>query len=172
MWYRKELSLEVIGREVTVLSEKNKGVLPIYVASLKRVSEMPFEFERCCRASWIEVLLEKTRQSYQDVFARCKMVGFVSDMLIGTMATMLRQPVAMSGGEAVSLLCIGIWPSGEIKPVLRDDSLERSGVVMVTFEQFEEVALKLKHDVLNGKLTPERDDEIPKLIHVLASRHM
>jgi len=126
---------------------------------------MTVEFERRCRASWIEMLLEKTRQSYQDMLVRCKMVGFVGDMLIGTMATMLRQPIAMSGREAVSLLCLGIWPSGEIKPVLRDDSLKQSGIVIVSFEEFEKVGTRLKNDVLNGKLRPEREDEIPRLIY-------
>jgi hypothetical protein len=166
MWYRKELSLEGIAREVTLLSEKNKGVLSIYVTSLKRISEMPAEFERRCRASWIEVLLEKTRQSYQDILARCKMVGFVGDMLTSTVAMMMRQPVVMSGRDsASSLLCLGIWPSSEVKPVLRDDSLKQSGIVMVTFEEFEQVAVRLKNDVLNGKLRPEREDEIPQLIY-------
>lgn len=165
MSYRKELSLEDIARELTLLSQNVESVLASYVVSLRRVSEMPVQFERRCCASWIEVLLEKTRQSYEEMLTRCRMVGFVGDMLTGAMATILRQPMAMSGLEATSLLCLGIWPSGEIKPVLRDDSLKQSGIVTVRFEEFEQLATRLKNDVLNGKLRPEGEGEIPRLIY-------
>ncbi|RLC61928.1 MAG: hypothetical protein DRI01_07715 [Chloroflexi bacterium] len=165
MSYRKELSLEDIAREFPSISDDMERILATYVSRLRRVLEMPIEFERRCRASWIEVLLEKTRQSYQNVLARCQMFGFASDMLIGTVATVLRQPLPMPGQKAISLLCLGIWPSGDIKPVLRDESLKQSGIVTVSLEQFEEVGGRLKNDVLSGKLRPEREDEIPRLIY-------
>ena len=52
-----------------------------------------------------------------------------------------------------------------IKPVLRDDSLKQSGIVIITFEEFEQVAARLKNEVLDGKLRPEREDEIPRIIY-------
>jgi len=166
MSYLKELSLEDIAREVPLLSENMERVLPTYVASLRRVSEMPVEFERRYRVAWIEVLFEKTRQSYQDMLARCMMVGFVGGMLTSAMAMVTGQPMMAPGKPSTStLLSIAIWSSGEIKPVLTDDPPEQVGVIVVTFEEFERTAVKLKNDVLSGELMPSVEDEIPRLIY-------
>ena len=166
MSYLKELSLEDIGREVSLLSEEMERVLPTYAASLRRVSEMPVEFERRCRAAWIEVLLEKTRQTYQDMLARCVMVGFVGTMLTSAMAMVTGQPMMAPGKPSTStLLSIAIWPSGEIKPVLTADPPGQVGVIVVTFEEFEQTAVKLKNDVQSGELMPSVEDEILGLIY-------
>ncbi|MBT9142504.1 MAG: hypothetical protein DDT29_00898 [Dehalococcoidia bacterium] len=167
MSYQKKLSLEDIAREVPLLSEEMERVLPTYAASLRRVSEMPVEFERRCRAAWIEVLLERTRQSYQDMLVRCMMVGLVGAMLASATAIVTGQPMMAPGKPSTSttLLSIAIWPSGEIKPVLTADPPGQVGVIVVTFEEFERTAVKLKNDVQSGELMPSVEDEIPGLIY-------
>ena len=87
-------------------------------------------------------------------------------MLTNIMTMARRQPVMMPSRPPVSqIVNIAIWPSGKVEPALRDDSLTAAGAIPVTFEQFEEVALKLKRDVLSGKLVPGEEDEIPKLTY-------
>jgi len=43
------------------------------------------------------------------------------------------------------------------------------GVTLLTFEEFQEVALKLRQMVMEGAVVPEGEDKIPKLIYTLAS---
>ncbi len=48
-----------------------------------------------------------------------------------------------------------IWPSSEIKLVLTADAPRQAGVIVVTFQEFELTALKLRDDVLSGKMMPK-----------------
>ncbi|MCL0064252.1 hypothetical protein M1N83_03605 [Dehalococcoidia bacterium] len=94
------------------------------------------------------------------------MVGFVGTMLTSAMAMVTGQPMMAPGKPSTStLLSIAIWPSGEIKPVLTADPPGQVGVIVVTFEEFEQTAVKLKNDVQSGELMPSVEDEIPGLIY-------
>lgn len=76
------------------------------------------------------------------------------------------QPVVPPGKpSASSLLSIAIWQSGEIKSVLTADAPRQAGVIVVTFEEFEQTALKLKDDVLSGEPVPEDEAEVRRLIY-------
>ena len=48
-----------------------------------------------------------------------------------------------------------IWPSSEIKLVLTSDASRQAGVIVVTFQEFELTALKLRDDVLSGEMMPK-----------------
>jgi hypothetical protein len=48
-----------------------------------------------------------------------------------------------------------IWSPSEIKLVLILDVSRQAGVIVVTFQEFELVALKLRDDVLSGKMVPK-----------------
>lgn len=166
MPYRKEFSLDDIVRELPALRERMGKVVPAYVTSLERLSAVPLEFERRCATQWIDALLDRVRQDYQDTLSRCQAVGAFGDVMVRTMAAMTQQPAEMSLRESVSSwLCIGIWPSGQIKPVLREDSLRQAGVTVIRLPEFEQAVLRLKGEVLSGKVVPKSADEIPRFIH-------
>jgi hypothetical protein len=77
-----------------------------------------------------------------------------------------------AGGSSASVLSIAVWPLGEIRTVLTNDVPRQQGVVVVTFEEFEGTVLKLREQVLGGKLMPtsEYEKELGKLIYALALR--
>ena len=171
MWKSKELSLEEISQELPKVREKLERVFPNYVASLRRVSERPMEFERRCRASWIEEFLERTRQSYQEFVGRCMMGGFFGGMMANLVATITRQPMMPTERLAPSsLVNLAIWPSGEVRPVLKDTPPAQTGVITVSFERFERVALQLKNGVLSEGLVLQEEGQIPKIMYNFFAR--
>ena len=90
----------------------------------------------------------------------------VDGMLTSAVAMVTRQPVMpQEKPSASSLVSIAIWPSGDIKPILTADPPRGGQVVVVTFEEFERSAVRLKNDVLSGKLVLKGEDEIPRLIY-------
>jgi hypothetical protein len=54
---------------------------------------MPTDFDQRYRALWIEALLDKTKQGYQQPLAKCTMIGFMGSMLASAFATVIDQPV-------------------------------------------------------------------------------
>ena len=169
MFSRRELSLEDIDGEVPELRGKMESLLPTYVASLERLCQSPLEFERRYRASWIDELLQKTRKRYEKFIAGCGMIKLMGTALSNVVATAMRQPaVGLDQAFAPIPLCIAIWPSGEINPVLKDDLPGQVEVAAVSFQEFEQICLRLKDDTLKGRLVPEAEDDIPKLIYETA----
>jgi hypothetical protein len=163
---QREPNLDDLSREVFQLREKMEALLPVYAASLRRLCQVPLEFERRYRAAWVQTLLEKTKGNYQKLLAQYGMLGLMGDMISAAMAKVIRQPLTAPGQfSASALVLIAIWPSGEIKPVLKDDSLAAEGAILVSFEKFERVVLKLNQDVLNGKSVPRGEDEIPRQLY-------
>jgi len=51
---------------------------------------------------------------------------------------------------------------------LLDDSGRKSGAVLLTIEQFEEIARILEGEILAGRAMPKSEPEITSLIHALA----
>lgn len=171
MWKSRELSLEDISQGLPKVREKLERVFPNYVASLRRVSEMPMEFERRCRASWIEEFLERTRESYQEFVGRCMVGGFVGGMMANIVATFTRQPMIVTElPTPSSLVNLAIWPSGEVRPVLKDTPPAQTGVITVSFEKFERGALQLKNGVLSGGLVLQEEEQIPRIVYNIFAR--
>jgi len=165
MWKSRELSLEDIGQELPKLREKLEKVFPAYITSLERVSEMPVEFGRRWRASWVEEHLEKVRQGYQQLVNRGMVAALFGGMVSNLMSTITRQPAPTPSLVNSLSFAISVLPSGEVKPTLESMPLQQEGVTTVSFEEFERVALKLKGGVLSGELVPADEAEIPRLIY-------
>lgn len=64
--------------------------------------------------------------------------------------------------------CISISPTGKIEPTIFDDSYGQKGVTFVTISRFEAIARRLGDEIMKGKILPESESEIPKLIYDLA----
>jgi hypothetical protein len=171
MSYRKELSLEDIAREVPLLSEKVERVLPTYVASLRRVSEMPVEFERHFWASRVDALLQTVRADYENFQAKAQKVEFLGKFMTLGMDIVLKagglEPIAP---PPPARLGISILPSGKIGSALFEDPPKQPDAVIVTYEEFVAIAERLKDGLLKGTVAPTSEDEIPKLIYNLASK--
>lgn len=165
MWKNRELSLEDIRQELPRLREKLESVLPGYIASLERVSGMPVELGRRWRASWVEEHLEKVRQSYRQFVNQGMLGGLFGNMVVNIVSTVTRQPAVAQSPVASLQFAVSILLSGEAKPTLIGISPQQAGAVTVSFEEFERAALKLKNDVLSGKLVPEDAAEARRLIY-------
>lgn len=165
MWKNRELSLEDIGQELPKLREKLGRVLPGYVASLERISAMPVEFGRRWRTSWLEEHLEKVRQNYQQLVNQGMVVGLVGGMMSNIMSTITRQPAVTQSPSPPWPFAVSILPSGEVRSTLKSMPPQQAEAITVSFEEFERTALKLKDDVISGKLVPEDEAEVRRLIY-------
>ena len=169
MLNQRERSLDDLLDEVRQLKERIKAILPSYTALLKEISQLPEEFERRYRASWIDELFQKTRKRYEKFLISCGMISLMGTALSNAVAMAMRQPVVGLNQVSTPIpLYIAIWPSGEINPVLKDDLSRQVEVAAVNFQEFEQICLGLKDDVLKGKLVPEAESDIPRLIYKLA----
>jgi len=63
---------------------------------------------------------------------------------------------------------ISISPLGKIEPALLDDPYKPPNVILLTFEEFEAIAQRLKVELLKGTIVPADEGEIPRLIRGLA----
>ena len=64
---------------------------------------------------------------------------------------------------------ISISPSSKIEPALFDDPNRQPDAILITFEEFEAIALRLNGELLKGTIVPTSEDEIPKLIYGLVA---
>ena len=167
MLNQRERSLDDLLDEVRQLKERIKAIVPSYTDLLKETSQLPDEFERRYRASWIDELFQKTRKRYEKFLISCGMLSLMGTALSNAVA--MGQPVVGLNQVSTPIpLYIAIWPSGEINPVLKDDLPRQVEVAAVNFQEFEQICLGLKDDVLKGKLVPEAESDIPRLIYKLA----
>ncbi len=67
---------------------------------------------------------------------------------------------------------ISISALGKIEPALFDDPNRQPDAILITFEEFETVAQRLKGEILKGTIVPKSEGEIPGLIGALALKHM
>ena len=72
------------------------------------------------------------------------------------------EPIALPPSPKVG---ISISPSGKIEPALLNNQYRQPGVIIITFEEFEAIAQRLKSEMLKGTVVPKSEDEIPKLIY-------
>jgi len=146
-----------------------KGSLPSYTASLKRLSQLPEEFERRFWVPCIEALLEKVKVDYQKYQAQAQEADLRGKLLTLGLDIALRvggmEPIPLPDSLRVG---ISMRPSGKIAPALMDDPNRQPNAVIVTYEEFVAIAQRLKDGLLKGTIVPTSEDEIPKLIYTLA----
>ena len=166
---QRERSFDDFPREVRELKGRMEQVLPSYLAGLERLSQLPEEFSRRFWASCLEALLAKVKSDYQKWQAQAQKAD-----LLGKFMTLGVDVVLKAGGmEPIAppppaQIGISISPSGKIEPALFDDPNRKPDVVLITFEQFEAVAQRLKGEILEGTVVPKSEDFILKLIYNLA----
>lgn len=169
---QRERSLDNLLGEIRELKEKIEKLYPSYAASLRGLSQLPEEFERRFWASQVEALLQTVKADYRDFEAKAQKIDLLGKFMIGGMN------IALMAGRMQPMpplpptrLGISISPSGKIEPALLDDAGRQPGAVLIGFEEFERLALRLKGRILKGIVVPINEDEIPKLIHNLALEH-
>ena len=169
MCTQSENRLENLLIESQKLRENLENVFPSYVAALNRLSQVPLEFERRYLVSRVDLFLEKVRSDYEKYQAEVNKANFMGQFMGRAMDTMMRAgrlgsislPSPIEG-------CLAIWPSGKIEPTYRGATSAQLEAVLVRFDDFEKLALKLKDEMLKGMITPKSEDEIPNLIGNLA----
>jgi len=174
-WIKKEASYCLIDssgdtRKALKLKERIERIFPSYLASLEKTSQLPGEFERRWWASRVEALLEKVKTGYQKYQARAKEADFVGKFMTLGIDAVLKaggmQPVTLPASLQVG---ISISPSGKIEPAIFDDPNRQPDTILVNFEEFEAIALRLKDELLKGTIMSTREDEMPKLVYGLVA---
>lgn len=167
---QRERSTENFLDEIRELKEDMERALPSYAALLKGLSQLPEEFERRFWASRLEALLQGIRVDYRELEAQARKVDLLGRFMTGGMNIALMagrmQPVPALPPVRLG---ISVSPSGKIEPDLIDDLHRQPGTLLIKFEDFERLALSLRDRILKGEIVPTNEDEIPKLIHALAS---
>ena len=154
--------------EVRDLRERMDALFPQYVASLQRLADIPVESDRRFWVSRVDSLIEVVRGNYQKYEVARSKADLLSKFM--TMATDLalmaarKEPIPF---PATLQICISISPEGRIEPVVDDPASRAEGVIFLTFPQLEAIARKLKEGILNGRVVPIGEEEIPKLIRGL-----
>ena len=157
-------------REVHEVREKMEALFPPYISSLRRLSHVPMEFDRRCCASCIDSLILEVKGDYE----KCQVVRNKADLLSKFMTAAADIALIAARKEPIPLpttpeISISISSEGKIEPVVDDGTAPLVGFILLTFEEFQEVALKLRQMVMEGAVAPKGEDEIPKLIYTLAS---
>jgi hypothetical protein len=167
---QREWSLNNFLGEVRELKERMEKVFPSYLVSLEKTSQLPDELERRWWSSRVEALLKKVRADYQKYQAQAQKVDFLGKFMTLGVDIALKAggmepivpPVSLQVGISISLL-------GKIEPALIDDLNRQPDAIIVTLEQFEAIAHRLRGEILKGMIVPKSEDEISKLIYGLAA---
>ena len=166
---QRERSLDNLLGEIRELKGRMKGILPSYTASVKGLSQLPEEFDRRFWVSCVEVLLQKAKsdyENYQFQTEKANLFGKITETMVNfAWRTTGQQPMAHTSPLQAR---ISISPSGKIEPTIFDDSYGQKGVTFVTISRFEAIARRLGDEIMKGKILPESESEIPKLIYDLA----
>ncbi len=172
MCSQNERSLDDLLSEVRQSKERMKAILPSYTASLKEVSQLPDEFERRFWASRVEALLQMVKADYENFRAKAQKVDF-----LGKFMTVGIDMVLKAGGmEPIApppppQLGVTVSSSGKIGPDWIDNPHRDPAAFFATYEEFMTIAQRLKDELLKGTVLPTSEDEIPKLVCNLASKH-
>jgi hypothetical protein len=145
-------------------------VLPSYLAGLERLSQLPEEFSHRFWASCLEALLAKVKSDYQKWQAQAQKADLLGKFMTLGVDVILKaggmEPIAPPPSTRIG---ISISPSGKIEPALFDDPNRQPKVILITFEEFEAIAQRLKGEILKGAIVPTSEDEIPKLVYHFSS---
>lgn len=170
---QREQGFHDFPREVRELRGRMEQVLPSYLAGLERLSQLPEEFSHRFWVSCLEVLLAKVKSDYQKWQAQAQKAD-----LLGKFMTLGVDVVLKAGGmEPIAppppaQIGISISPSSKIEPALFNDPNRKPDVILITFEQFEAVAQRIKDEILEGTVVLTSEEEIPRLIRDLVSKHL
>ena len=93
------------------------------------------------------------------------MGSLFGNMVVNIVSTVTRQPVPTPSPANSPSFAIAVLPSGEAKPTLTGMSPRQAGAIMVSFEEFERAAVKLKDNVLSGELVTEDEADVRRLIY-------
>jgi len=163
------MSLDKLPGEVRNLRERMETLFPQYIASLQRLSQMPVESEGRHWASEIDSLVDRMKTKHDRYQAEVDRAN-----LLGRLTTPLRDAFLRMGGmqpvppAAPLENCISISSSGKMEPTLRDAIPSQPDRVLVTFEEFLTLALKLRQMVIKGDIKMRSEEEIPILLRGLA----
>jgi hypothetical protein len=166
---QRERSFHDFPREVHELKGRMEQVLPSYVAGLKRLSQLPEEFNHRFWASRLEALLAKVKSDYQKWQAQAQKAD-----LLGKFMTLGVDVALKAGGmEPIPLppstrLGIAILPSGKIEPTVFDEHLPRQNAILVSIDRFEAVVRGLEDEIMKGEMLPESEEGLPRLVYSLA----
>jgi hypothetical protein len=166
---QREHSLDSLLGEIRQLKDRMGQVFPSYIALLKELSSLPEEFERRFWASRVEALLQMVKAAYKNFQAK----GQKADLLSKFMTLGIDIALKAGGMQSVALppsprIGISISPLSKIEPALLDDPYKPPNVILLTFEEFEAIAQRLKVELLKGTIVPADEGEIPRLIRGLA----
>jgi len=160
--------LDNLLSEVRELKGKLEEAFPPYVAALARVYQAPVEFDRRCWASYVDSLILKLKGDYEKYQVARNKADLLSKFMTAAADIALiaakKEPMPFPTAPEIS---ISIASEGKIEPVVDDGTAPPVGVILLTFEEFQEVALKLRQMVMEGTVAPKGEDEIPRLIHGL-----
>jgi hypothetical protein len=164
-------SLEDLLSETRMLREEADSLVTDYIALLQKLSRVPEKFERRFWVPYIEAVLEKARTDYRNYESQALKANLLGKMT-ETMVNLVAQATGQRPMAHVTPLqtCISISPSGEIEPALFGDPSKRQGHILLSMDGFERIAQKLKEEIMSGKVVPESEHEIPKLMYDLALR--
>ncbi len=162
-------SLNNLLDETRDLKERMRQVLASYMASLKELSSQPEEFERRFWTSRVEALLQTVKTDYESFEAKARKVEFLGKFMTVGIDVVLKaggmEPIAPLPPAPLG---IAISSLGEIRPAILDEPFPQPNAVLVSIERFEAIARRLAEEVMKGRTRPEGEEEIPRLIYVLA----
>ena len=151
------------------LKEELGRLLPLYVDAVKRLSRIPEEFDREGCATWIDALVEKVAPEYRRWEADRPRVAIMSTLTVAMMSLTLKavgqQPLPLPPSPVVA---VAILPDGNLRMCLTVDYASRTDVAVLSWSQFEAVAMKAKEKVLRGEARLRRAEEVPTLIRRVA----
>jgi len=166
---QREHRLDSLPGEIRQLKDRMGQVFPSYIALLKELSSLPEEFERRFWASRVEALLQMVKAAYKNFQAKGQEADLLSKFMTLGIDIALKaggmQPVALPLSPRIG---ISISPLSKIEPALLDDPYKPPNVILLTFEEFEAIAQRLKVELLKGTIVPADEGEIPRLIRGLA----
>lgn len=166
---QRELSLDNLLDEIHQLKERMARIFPSYTASLKELSQLTEEFERRFWASRVEALLQAVKADHRNFQARAQKVDILGKFMTLGIDIALKaggmQPVALPPSPHIG---ISVSPSGKIEPALLDDPYKPTNVILLTLEEFEAIAQRLKVELSKETIVPAGEDEIPRLIRDFA----
>lgn len=166
---QKEKNLPDFPAEMRELRVKVESLLPNYLTALRRVCQIPQEFERRFWVSRVEALVRKVKTDYENYTSQALMAnlfGKWSEAMVNLTLQAIRQaPVAPITPLQT---CISIHPSGRIEPALFDSSSAQQDVILLRLDKFEAISRRLEDEIMEGRVVPQSEEEIPKLIHRLA----
>ncbi len=154
---------------VRQLKEKMQQIITSYTASLKILPQLGAEFEGRYWASCVETYLEKVKVDYQKYQAQAQKAE-----MCGKAVTLMADTILKAAGMAPMPLpnpqLIGVWisQSGKIALTLAGDLPQPPGEVLVTYEEFLEIAQRLKNGLLQGTIVPISEDDVPGLVYMFA----